>query len=87
MIDKGYLKYENVAVAIDPEFRSYPGRDNPGIPIGTVQAWQINNLGQIAVNGNAATGTLMWIYCPKKAGVCSTQWRNGSESWDGRRWL
>jgi hypothetical protein len=44
MIDKGYLKYENVAVAIDPEFRSYPGRENPGIPIGTVQAWQINKV-------------------------------------------
>jgi len=44
MIDKGYLKYENVAVAIDPEFRSYPGRERPGIPIGTVQAWQINKV-------------------------------------------
>lgn len=44
IIDKGYLKYENVAVAIDPEFRSYPGRERPGIPIGTVQAWQINKV-------------------------------------------
>ena len=42
--DKGYLKYENVAVAIDPEFRVYPGRERPGIPIGTVQAWQINKV-------------------------------------------
>ena len=42
IIDKGYLKYENVAVAIDPEFRVYPGRERPGIPIGTVKAWQIN---------------------------------------------
>jgi hypothetical protein len=44
IIDKGYLKYENVAVGIDPEFRSYPGRQRPGIPIGTVQAWQINKV-------------------------------------------
>ena len=44
IIDKGYLKYENVAVAIDPEFRAYPGRERPGIPIGTVQAWQINKV-------------------------------------------
>ena len=44
IIDKGYLKYENVAVAIDPEFRVYPGRERPGTPIGTVQAWQINKV-------------------------------------------
>ncbi len=42
IIDKGYLKYENVAVAIDPEFRVHQGRTRPGTPIGTVQAWQIN---------------------------------------------
>lgn len=47
IIDKGYLKYENVAVAIDPEFHLYPGRDNPGIPIGTVQASQINDVQQM----------------------------------------
>lgn len=44
IIDKGYLKYENVAVAIDPEFRVYPGRKRPGTPIGTVHAWQINKV-------------------------------------------
>jgi len=44
IIDKGYLEYENVAVAVDPEFRSYPGRTRPGIPIGTVHAWQINKV-------------------------------------------
>jgi hypothetical protein len=44
MIDKGYLKYENVHVAIDPEFHSYPGRNNPGVPIGTVQASEINQV-------------------------------------------
>ncbi len=44
IIRKGYLEYENVAVAIDPEFRVHPGRERPGIPIGTVQAWQINTV-------------------------------------------
>ncbi len=42
ILDKGYLKYENVAVALDPEFRVHPGRQLPGIPIGTIQASQIN---------------------------------------------
>jgi hypothetical protein len=42
IIDKGYLKYENVAVALDPEFRVYKGRKKPGIPIGTLKASQIN---------------------------------------------
>jgi hypothetical protein len=44
IIAKGYLKYENVAIAIDPEFRVYPGRERPGTPIGTVHAWQINKV-------------------------------------------
>ncbi|MGD9799206.1 MAG: hypothetical protein AB7F91_14750 [Parvularculaceae bacterium] len=35
------------------------------------QAWQINNLGQIAVTGVGATTNSMFIYCPKKAGVCN----------------
>jgi hypothetical protein len=44
IIDKGYLKYENVAIAIDPEFKVHPGRECPGTPIGTVKAWQINQV-------------------------------------------
>ena len=47
MIDKGYLKYENVAVALDPEFHVYPGKENPGRPIGTLQASQINDVQQM----------------------------------------
>jgi hypothetical protein len=47
IINKGYLKYENVALAIDPEFRVHPGRVRPGIPIGTVQAAQINEIQQL----------------------------------------
>ncbi len=44
MMDRGYLKYDNVHVAIDPEFHSVPGHDDPGIPIGTVTASQINEV-------------------------------------------
>jgi hypothetical protein len=42
LIDKGYLKYENVAVALDPEFHVYAGKETPGQPIGIVSASQIN---------------------------------------------
>jgi hypothetical protein len=42
MIDKGYLKYDNVQVALDPEFHVYPGRVTPGIPVGVIQAEQLN---------------------------------------------
>jgi hypothetical protein len=42
MIEKGYLKYDNVHVAIDPEFHVYAGREMPGTPIGTITASQVN---------------------------------------------
>lgn len=42
MIKHGYLKYDNVHVAIDPEFHASAGQHDPGIPIGTVSATQIN---------------------------------------------
>jgi hypothetical protein len=44
MIDKGYLKYDNVHVAIDPEFHVYNDNPRPGTPIGTVEAEQINEV-------------------------------------------
>ena len=47
ILDKGYLKYENVAVALDPEFHVYPGKENPGRPIGTLQSSQINEAQQM----------------------------------------
>jgi len=47
MIEKGYLKYDNVHVAIDPEFHLYPDRTNPGVPIGTVEASQINEVQKV----------------------------------------
>jgi len=42
MMDRGYLKYDNVHVAIDPEFHAVAGHGDPGIPIGTVTASQVN---------------------------------------------
>ena len=50
MIDRGYLKYDNVHVAIDPEFHVVPGHDPPGIPIGTVTAAQINQAQEMLDN-------------------------------------
>jgi hypothetical protein len=47
IMDKGYLKYENVAVAIDPEFHVYADKETPGQPIGIVQASQINDVQQM----------------------------------------
>jgi hypothetical protein len=44
IIDKGYLKYENVMIALDPEFHVYEGRERPGIPIGKIKASQINEV-------------------------------------------
>jgi hypothetical protein len=35
-------KYENVMIALDPEFHVYEGRERPGIPIGKLKASQIN---------------------------------------------
>jgi hypothetical protein len=42
MISKGYLAYDNVVVALDPEFRAAPGQAVPGIPVGAVTAAEIN---------------------------------------------
>lgn len=42
MIDRGLLKYDNVHVALDPEFHVVPGHDVPGTPIGTIEASQVN---------------------------------------------
>jgi hypothetical protein len=44
MIEKGYLKYDNVHVAIDPEFHVRNGTKRPGIPIGIVEASEINQV-------------------------------------------
>lgn len=43
MIDRGYLKYDNVEVALDPEFHVVPGHLRPGIPVGTITAQQVND--------------------------------------------
>ena len=50
MLDRGYLRYDNVHVAIDPEFHLVPGNDVPGIPIGTSRHPQINDVQRILTN-------------------------------------
>ncbi len=42
LIARGYLKYDNVEVALDPEFRTDATQPTPGIPIGSVTAQEIN---------------------------------------------
>lgn len=43
MIARGYLRYDNVELALDPEFRTVPGQETPGIPVGSVTAQEIND--------------------------------------------
>jgi hypothetical protein len=42
LLARGYLQYDNVEVAFDPEFRTVPGQETPGVPIGTVTAAELN---------------------------------------------
>ncbi len=42
MIDRGYLAYPNVHVALDPEFATEPDQTMPGHPIGYLTADEIN---------------------------------------------
>jgi len=58
MIAKGYLRYDNVEVALDPEFRAIPGQPTPGIPIGTVTAAELNAAGAM-INAYAARHNLL----------------------------
>src|SRR5688572_17512370 len=44
MIDKGYLDYEHVHVALDPEFAVVGDNPTPGIPVGTLDAAEINEV-------------------------------------------
>lgn len=55
--------------ALDSDLVTWTSFDAPGSP--NTQAWQINNHGQIAVDGFDDTVTHMFIYCPKKGGVCT----------------
>lgn len=47
MIDMGYLEYENVAIALDPEFHVYEGENHPGKPTGIIHSSQINQVQQL----------------------------------------
>ncbi len=47
LIRRGYLRYDNVEVAFDPEFRSTPGQREPGQPVGFVTGGQINRAAEL----------------------------------------
>lgn len=47
MIRKGYLDFDNVHIALDPEFHTIDSQKIPGIPIGTVDAQAINRAQEI----------------------------------------
>ena len=75
--DKGELSggYETAAgdmhgFALDSDLVTWTTIDPPGLAF--TQAWQINNHGQIAVSGGNGSGSASFIYCPNKAGVCSS---------------
>lgn len=53
MIARGYLAYDNVEVAFDPEFHTPPGQAVPGQPAGYVTAAQVN-LAEALLNTLAA---------------------------------
>ena len=42
IIARGYLRYDKVVVALDPEFRTRSAAQTPGIPVGNVSAAEIN---------------------------------------------
>jgi hypothetical protein len=44
IIDMGYLEYENVAIALDPEFHISEGNVLPGTPTGIIHSSQINHV-------------------------------------------
>ena len=57
IIAKGYLRFDNVGVGIDPEFRALPGQFTPGIPVGAVTASELN-AADIALNRYGAAHPL-----------------------------
>lgn len=66
MIRAGYLKYDNVHVAVDPEFHTRPGQPDPGTPIGTVTALDINQaqeaLDRYVENENLKTKKILIVH-------------------------
>ena len=74
MIDRGYLKFENVHVAIDPEFHVVAGHTDPGIPIGTVTAAQINDvqdtLNRYVQAQNLKTKKILIVHRVRRRGRC-----------------
>ena len=66
MAARGYLRFDNVEVAFDPEFRTAPGQTTPGFPTGSVDASELN-AAQLLMNSqgqaqNLAHRKLMLIH-------------------------
>lgn len=57
MIARGYLRYDNVEVAFDPEFRMAPSQQQPGVPLGHVSATDLNTAASL-INRTSRIHTL-----------------------------
>jgi hypothetical protein len=42
LIRRGYLRFDNVEVALDPEFHAAPGQALPGVPVGSVTGAELD---------------------------------------------
>lgn len=66
MIARGYLRYDNVEVAFDPEFHTAAQQSLPGVPPGFVTAGQLNlaqrTLGRYAASCHLPHSKLMLVH-------------------------
>jgi hypothetical protein len=66
LIARGYMRYDNVEVAFDPEFHAAPGQTMPGDPVGSVTAGALNRtqrlLGRYAAAHHLAHRKLMLVH-------------------------
>jgi hypothetical protein len=66
LIARGYMRYDNVEVAFDPEFRTSPTQAMPGNPVGSVTAGELDRaqrlLGGYAAAQHLAHRKLMLVH-------------------------
>ncbi len=78
MIAKGYLKYDNVEVGIDPEFHVWPGETEPGYIFGSVTSYGLNHA-QREVNTYASSRHLahrkIFLVHEFKESMIQTRWK------------
>ncbi|GAC1474441.1 MAG: hypothetical protein PVSMB7_29480 [Chloroflexota bacterium] len=56
LIDRGYLRYDNVQVAFDPEFHTNPSGVSLGSPVGSVSAPEMNAAAVVLDRASAHAG-------------------------------